>query len=89
MKYINIISVFRRLFFTEEKKVLGRWSIEQCDKKLNTKIDLSNEDHCGPCGQYILNKTNNSIVIYKSSVKLNGPSQNIHKPVIHSDVITK
>jgi hypothetical protein len=23
---------------------------------MNKKIDLSNEDHCGPCGQYILNK---------------------------------
>jgi hypothetical protein len=57
MKYINTIAVFRRLFFTEEKKVLGRWSIEQCDKKLNAKIDLSNEDHCGPCGQYALSKT--------------------------------
>jgi hypothetical protein len=89
MKYINTIAVFRRLFFTEEKKVLGRWSIEQCDKKLNAKIDLSNEDHCGPCGQYILNKTNNSIVIYKASVKLNGPAKNIHNPVIPSDVITK
>jgi hypothetical protein len=39
-----------------EKKVLGRWNIEYCDKKMNNKIDLSNEDHCGPCGQYILNK---------------------------------
>ena len=23
---------------------------------MNTKIDLSNEDHCGPCGQYALEK---------------------------------
>ena len=40
-----------------EKKVLGRWNIEYCDKKINNKIDLSNEDHCGPCGQYILDKS--------------------------------
>jgi len=40
----------------EEKKVLGRWKIESCDQKMNYKIDLSNEDHCGPCGQYILSK---------------------------------
>ena len=40
----------------EPKKVLGRWNIEYSNKKLNNKIDLSNEDHCGPCGQYILNK---------------------------------
>jgi hypothetical protein len=23
---------------------------------MNNKIDLSNEDHCGPCGQYALEK---------------------------------
>jgi hypothetical protein len=40
----------------EEKKILGRWTIDYCDKKRDKKIDLSNEDHCGPCGQYILNK---------------------------------
>ena len=44
-----------------EKKVLGRWNIEYCDKKINNKIDLSNEDHCGPCGQYILDKSKSKI----------------------------
>ena len=24
---------------------------------MNQKIDLSNEDHCGPCGHYALEKT--------------------------------
>jgi hypothetical protein len=43
-------------FFKKDKKILGRWNIENCEKKINDKIDLSNEDHCGPCGQYILNK---------------------------------
>jgi hypothetical protein len=37
----------------DDKKVLGRWNIVYCDKLLNKKVDLSNEDHCGPCGQYI------------------------------------
>jgi hypothetical protein len=36
---------------------VGRWKIESCDTKTNNKIDLSNEDHCGPCGQYALTKT--------------------------------
>ncbi len=40
----------------EPPKPLGRWKIEDCNKKINNKIDLSNEDHCGPCGQYVLNK---------------------------------
>ena len=35
---------------------LGRWKIENCNEKMNKKIDLSNEDHCGPCGQYSSNQ---------------------------------
>jgi len=37
---------------------VGRWKMEYCDTKTNHKIDLSNEDHCGPCGQYALTKLN-------------------------------
>jgi len=51
-----IKSLFQK-FIREDKKILGRWNIEYCDKKMNHKIDMSNEDHCGPCGQFILNKT--------------------------------
>jgi hypothetical protein len=51
-----IKSLFQK-FIKEDKKILGRWKIEYCDKKMNHKIDMSNEDHCGPCGQYILDKT--------------------------------
>ena len=54
-----------------DKKVLGRWNMEVCDEKMNKKIDLSNEDHCGPCGQYILEQNkkkviNKEIIIYKN-----------------------
>jgi len=42
-----------------DKKILGRWNIDYCNKKMDRKIDLSNEDHCGPCGQYILDKSTN------------------------------
>ena len=53
----HITKLFTRFTpFAQEKKVLGRWAIDYCDKKTNHKIDLSNEDHCGPCGQYILDK---------------------------------
>ena len=69
MKFIrSIANKFK--FIKEEKKILGRWSIESCDKKMNNKIDLSNEDHCGPCGQYILNKTNTDFTLYKKKNKL-------------------
>jgi hypothetical protein len=43
-------------FLKEDKKVLGRWNIDYCETKMNRKIDLSNEDHCGPCGEHILHK---------------------------------
>ena len=35
---------------------VGRWRIEHCQQQMNQKIDLSNEDHCGPCGHYALEK---------------------------------
>ena len=53
MKFLQ--NLIKRII-QEEKKILGRWNIDYCDKKTGNKIDLSNEDHCGPCGQYILNK---------------------------------
>ena len=64
---MKLIMTMIKRFIKDDKKKLGRWNIESCDKKTNDKIDLSNEDHCGPCGQYILNKT----------TKLN--DNNIHK----------
>lgn len=61
MKFIQTIL---KKFITKDKKILGRWNMEYCDNKMNTKIDLSNEDHCGPCGQYILDKTKREIMLY-------------------------
>jgi hypothetical protein len=55
MKYI--ITIVKKLWVKESPNPLGRWKIEYCNKTLNNKIDLSNEDHCGPCGQYILNQS--------------------------------
>jgi hypothetical protein len=54
MKYI--INIIRSLIKKEVPKPVGRWRIENCNKQMNHKIDLSNEDHCGPCGQYVLEK---------------------------------
>jgi len=45
--FVNIA----RKFLNEPKKVLGRWQLDDCNKKINKKIDYSNEDHCGPCGK--------------------------------------
>lgn len=55
MKFlINIINHFM-IKKNLKPNPLGRWSID-CNNETNQKIDLSNEDHCGPCGQYIINK---------------------------------
>jgi len=54
MKYI--INIIKNLLPKEIPKPVGRWKIENCNTIMNNKIDLSNEDHCGPCGQYALEK---------------------------------
>jgi hypothetical protein len=54
MKYIT--AIIRKILPKELPKPVGRWNIEYCNTKVNHKIDLSNEDHCGPCGQYALTK---------------------------------
>jgi hypothetical protein len=55
MKYIT--TIIKRIFTKELPNPTGRWKIEYCNTKMNSKVDLSNEDHCGPCGQYALTKT--------------------------------
>ena len=62
MKFVT--NVFSRYFLKERTKPLGRWNLDYCNK-MNQKIDLSNEDHCGPCGQYIKNK----VVIFEETSK--------------------
>jgi hypothetical protein len=54
---MRILSVLKSKLFKEHLNApLCRWKVEKCNIKINNKIDLSNEDHCGPCGQYIINK---------------------------------
>jgi hypothetical protein len=69
----NIILFIKNILAKNEikKPILGRWNMESCNKKINNKIDLANEDHCGPCGTYInkkvkimktqLNKSNTNV----------------------------
>jgi hypothetical protein len=54
MKFIK--NIIQRIIHNDLPKPMGRWNIDYCNKKINNKIDLSNEDHCGPCGQYALAK---------------------------------
>jgi hypothetical protein len=52
----HLIAIIKKFMPKELPKPVGRWSNEYCDIKTNFKVDLSNEDHCGPCGQYVLEK---------------------------------
>lgn len=49
---ILIKTIIRNIISKNTSKPLGRWKIEYCNNKINKKVDLSNEDHCGPCGYY-------------------------------------
>jgi len=54
MKYL--VDAIKRILRKELPSPVGRWRIENCNTAMNQKIDLSNEDHCGPCGKYALDK---------------------------------
>jgi hypothetical protein len=58
MKYIlNLIKIsYINILQKEPPKLVGRWGLEKCHIKIGRKADLSNEDHCGPCGEYTLKK---------------------------------
>ena len=60
MKYI--ITFLKKILSKEVPKPLGRWNLEHCNTKMNNKVDLSNEDHCGPCGQYALIKLDSKTI---------------------------
>ena len=44
---------YKTKIFKHDKVLLGRWTVDYCPKKINNKIDMSNIDHCGPCGQHL------------------------------------
>ena len=52
----HFIGLIKSLIPKKIQKPVGRWRIESCNVSMDKKIDLSNEDHCGPCGQYALEK---------------------------------
>lgn len=54
---MGLSDILKTLFGSKKSSLmLGRWGLEKCHRKLDRKIELSNEDHCGPCGEYILAK---------------------------------
>jgi hypothetical protein len=61
----TMLYILRKLNIKQYKPPLGRWNIEICNEKLNNKIDLANEDHCGSCGKYLNN------ILHKNEKKNN------------------
>lgn len=55
MKKNDILAfLIKKYFRPDPPKVMGRWRPDDCNHKTNYKIDLANEDHCGPCGNNVL-----------------------------------
>jgi len=53
----TLIAVIKNTQLPDPKKIqLGRWGAISNNTILNSRIDRSNEDHCGPCGQYAIEK---------------------------------
>ncbi len=62
MKIINNMKYFiSNIWFTQPTVLLGRWNVDYCENKINRKIDLSNEDHCGVCNNDTININNKNI----------------------------
>ena len=56
-KYIIQLRITMFHFFRQDTKPqLGRWNIHYDLPKINSKVDLANEDHCGSCGKYAEDK---------------------------------
>lgn len=54
----SVVNILKNMFSLRKEisKPMGRWNIDYCTKKISDKVDLSNEDHCGTCGQYAITK---------------------------------
>lgn len=54
MKFLK--QLISRILEKDVQRPVGRWGNNLCEKQMKIKVDLSNEDHCGPCGEYAIKK---------------------------------
>jgi hypothetical protein len=59
----RLIELMKSKFNKSDVKQLGRWNLEYSDAKIKNKIDLSNEDYCRLCNDYIINKRKTMYII--------------------------
>lgn len=60
MLWIQRIPILRRFFEKHTITSAGRWNL-QYGQSVDFKANMSNEDHCGTCGQYALLKQKENI----------------------------
>ena len=65
---MSYIKKFIHSLSAQEIRVLGRWNLESCMIKINNKVDLANEDHCGLCSEYRNTKHTSKKVNTESSL---------------------
>lgn len=67
----TFIAVVKNFRLPDQKISLGRWNTIYKNNEINTRVDLSNEDHCGPCGQYALQQQKENVSIQnKKNIKI-------------------
>ncbi len=74
LNFVKKIPIIKNLFRkSPEITHLGRWSFAD-DAKLYRRADLSNEDHCGPCGAYILEQSVKNIPRFNVRTQMEIPT---------------
>lgn len=68
-QYIPLVKKFIR---NRQQITLGRWHLDDCPKKTETKAHWANEDHCGPCGYSKMQSYQNKTVIKSKKYNLKG-----------------
>ena len=53
----NKIRKFLPFLKVDRPTDLGRWKPLDNSRQLNRRIDMANEDHCGPCGTHVTSDT--------------------------------
>lgn len=68
-QYIPLVKKFIR---NSQPISLGRWHLDDCPKKTETKAHWANEDHCGPCGYSKMQSYKNETIIQPKKYNLKG-----------------
>jgi hypothetical protein len=71
--------LFPRLLSSSPPVQLGRWSIEYCPTIVETRVKLTNEDHCGTCSIFrketAAKDMNQSPVLFETYIEKNMMNQ--------------